>query len=144
MFASDEEALAAAEAAYRNYIDVSDQIARDGGLNVERLQPFVSVELYQQQVQEYADVVSKGLRAMGSSMFDSFTLESYDATKGEIRAYACLRTGDIQVLDSSSLDVTPINRNNNLPLQLVFTVSTDLDSRVSISRSDVWSGTNFC
>ena len=144
MFASDEDALAAAETAYRNYIDVSDQIARDGGLNVERLQPFVSVELYQQQVQEYADVASKGLRAVGSSMFDSFTLESYSREHDKIRVYVCMRVANIRVLDSANNDATPPDRNDDLPLQVAFGRSVESEPELSVTRSEVWSGKNFC
>lgn len=144
MFASDEEALAAAEAAYRNYIAVSDQIAIDGGAGAERLEPFVSDELYRQQAQEYGDVLSQGLRATGASTFDSFHLESYDPQSGVIRAYVCLRTSGITVLDSNSFDVTPVGRNNNLPLQIVFFATGNLTGQVRVSSSDVWSGTNFC
>lgn len=144
MFASDEEALVAAEAAYRNYIDVSDQIARDGGVNVERLEPFISADLYHQQIQEYADVASKGLRASGASMFDSFKLESYDPARDEIRAYVCIRVANIRVMDSADNDVTPPDRNNDLPLQIVFARGLESEQSLSISQSEVWPGTNFC
>ncbi|MBK5238990.1 MAG: hypothetical protein JJE28_07770 [Actinomycetales bacterium] len=144
MFASDEEALVAAEAAYRNYIDVSDQIARDGGVNVERLEPFISADLYHQQIQEYADVASKGLRASGASMFDSFKLESYDPARDEIRAYVCIRVANIRVMDSAGNDVTPPDRNNDLPLQIVFARGLESEQSLSISQSEVWPGTNFC
>jgi len=144
MFASDEEALAAAELAYANYIEVSDQIARDGGANPERLEPYVSADIYRQQLAEYKDVQAKELRTSGGSTFDSFKIESYDEASGEIRAYVCLRTAGITVLNSASMDVTPVGRNNDLPLQVVFLIPANPNSLVSISQSDVWSGTNFC
>lgn len=144
MFASDEEALAAAEAAYRNYIAVSEQIARDGGAGAARLEPFVSAELFLQESQVYADALSRGLRATGASTFDSFSLESYDRQSETIRIYVCLRTVEITVLDANAIDVTPVGRNNNLPLQIEFLGSTNLTSQIQVSESNVWAGTNFC
>ena len=144
MFASDEEALAAAEAAYANYISVSDQIARDGGAGAERLQPFVSDDLYEQQRQDYEGVLAKALRTTGASTFDSFRFESYDALSGDVRAYVCLRTGGIMVLNLASENVTPVGRNNDLPLQIVFRPGANQETAIVVAGSDVWSGTNFC
>ena len=137
MFASDEEALAAAELAYRNYIAVSDQIANDGGAGAERLEPFVSEELYRQQAQEYADVLSQGLRATGASTFDTFNLESYDTESGVIRAYVCIRVSNIRVVDMAGLDVTPSTRNNDLPLQIAFLSGALAGEPIRITQSEV-------
>ncbi len=144
MFASDAEASAAAEAAYRNYIDVSDQIARDGGANPERLEALVSQDLYSQQLEEYGDVLAKGLRATGASTFDSFKLESYDPYSGEIRVYVCIRVSSIRVVSKAGADVTPVERPDDLPLQVTFVRESDTGAHLSISASDVWSGKNFC
>jgi hypothetical protein len=144
MFASDKEAAAAAERAYRNYIDVSDQIARDGGANSERLEPFVSGELYAQQTHEYDDVESKGLRATGASTFDSFKLESYDNRAEIIRAYVCIRVSNIRVLDTEGNDVTPVERSDALPLQLEFVQTLNSQQELLIFKSEVWPGLNFC
>jgi hypothetical protein len=144
MFASDDEALAAAELAYRNYIAVSDEIARDGGAGVERLRPFVSSELFRQQEQEYGDVLAKGLRAKGSSSFDSFRLESYDTRAEIIRVYVCIRVSNIRVVNEDGLDVTPADRSNDLPLQVVFVDDSVSETFLLISQSEVWTGTNFC
>jgi hypothetical protein len=144
MFASDDEALAAAELAYRNYIAVSDEIARDGGAGVERLRPFVSSKLFRQQEQEYGDVLAKGLRAKGSSSFDSFRLESYDTRAEIIRVYVCIRVSNIRVVNEDGLDVTPADRSNDLPLQVVFVDDSVSETFLLISQSEVWTGTNFC
>ena len=105
LFASDEEALAAAEAAYTNYLQVSDQIARDGGANPERLKGLVSTELYEEQLTGYRDVESKGLRAIGGSYFDEFKLQ--ENSSDFISTYVCLRLAQIQVIDSTGATVTP-------------------------------------
>jgi hypothetical protein len=46
LFATDEEALEAATAAYAEFLAVSGQILREGGSDPERLKPLVSDEVY--------------------------------------------------------------------------------------------------
>src|SRR4051812_14875779 len=54
VFASDEEALAAAEEAYGAYIAMVDEILRNGGDDGDRLAPLVSPELLAQQEEGFA------------------------------------------------------------------------------------------
>ena len=139
LFASDEEALAAAQAAYANYLDVSDQIARDGGANPERLKGLVSDSLYSEQVSGYKDVNAKGLKASGASTFDNFRIQ--DITDSSITNYVCLRLSGIHVIDSSGSDVTPSGRDDNLPLQMEW---KQVSGKLVLEKSEVWTGQNFC
>jgi len=139
LFATDEEALSAAQAAYANYLEVSDQIARDGGANPERLKGLVSESLYEEQLQGYQDVESKGLRAVGASKFDHFELQNNAGSR--LQTYVCLRLSGIQVLDSSGEDVTPSGRNNDLPLTLEWATS---NGSMILETSEIWTGQNFC
>ena len=139
LFATDEEALAAAQTAYANYLEVSDQIARDGGANPERLKGLVADGLYNEQLSGYKDVQSKGLRASGSSLFDHLSIQQN--SDGLIQTYVCLRLSSIKVLDGAGADVTPSGRNDNLPLNLGWTTKA---GALVLETSEVWTGQNFC
>lgn len=139
LFATDEEALAAAQAAYTHYLEVSDQIARDGGANPERLKGLVSEALYEEQLQGYQEVESKALRAVGSSQFDHFELQNNSGSR--LQTYVCLRLSGIQVMDSNGADVTPSGRNNDLPLALGWVTSK---GSMILETSEIWTGQNFC
>ncbi|MBK5239106.1 MAG: hypothetical protein JJE28_08380 [Actinomycetales bacterium] len=145
MFASDEEALAAAEAAYRNYIDVSDQIARDGGAGLERVKSFVTRNVFSQDREASALYTSGNLHASGSTGVDSFRAQTLRITDSEsiLDAYVCLRFDTLRILDISENDVTPSTRSNNLPL-VIKLVATEPTSDFLLSASEVWTGTNFC
>jgi hypothetical protein len=139
LFSSDEEALAAAQAAYANYLEVSDQIARDGGANPERLKGLVSDEIFEEQITGYNDVKMKRLNAQGNSYFDNFSIQSTSADS--ITNYVCLRLSEIKVFDDSGLDVTPVGRDNNLPLELEWKLA---GGKLVLEKSEVWTGQNFC
>lgn len=139
LFASDEEALAAAEAAYTNYLQVSDQIARDGGANPERLKGLVSQGLLESQFDTYREVTAKKVKALGASTFFNFKLQQTSANN--VSNYVCLDVSGIRVVDSSGVDVTPIDRPNLLPLSLNWNVK---GSQLILDSSEVWTGENFC
>jgi len=139
LFSSDEEALAAAQAAYANYLEVSDQIARDGGANPERLKGLVSDELFEEQKSGYDDVKMNRLNAQGNSFFDNFYIQSRSAES--ITNYVCLRLSEIKVFNDSGLDVTPVGRDDNLPLELEWNLDR---GKLVLQKSEVWTGQNFC
>src|SRR5690606_919779 len=59
VFASDEEALAAAEEAYGKYLETVDAILADGGSNAERLKPLVTSALFEHEREGFATYASK-------------------------------------------------------------------------------------
>lgn len=140
LFASDEEALAAAEAAYAHYLEVSDQIARDGGANPERLKGLVTPGQYIIELQNYKEYSQSGLRSSGTSAFDSFHISNSDFNR--FSTYLCVDVSNSKVLDASGLDVSPSNRENRWPLVVSF--SFDSKWNALISGNETWTGKNFC
>jgi hypothetical protein len=145
LFSSDEEALAAAEAAYANYLRVSDQIARDGGANPERLKGLVSEDLFLNSSDFAQQIREKGLLTIGQSEFKNFHLQKRLLTSEseEITTYLCLNVGDVRILDLAGGDVTPADRQDVLPMVISFS-ATKSSPNLIIESSDVWAGTNFC
>ena len=145
MFTSDEEALAAAELAYRNYIDISDQIARDGGVGLERVKLFVTGKVFSQDRDASALYANGKLYASGSTGVDSFRAQTLviTATESTLDAYVCLRFDTLRILDIDENDVTPSTRSDSLPL-VIKLVATEPTSDFLLSASEVWTGTNFC
>ena len=139
LFATDEEALAAAQAAYANYLEVSDQIARDGGANPERLKGLVSDQLFQESKSVFENYSSKSLEVLGSTSFDS--LHVSEITNQTASYYVCLDVSGTHILSADGVDQTPTNRPARVPILFVLQNSGDL---LTIESSEVWSGRNFC
>ena len=146
LFASDEEALAAAEEAYAAYLAVSDQISAEGGLYPERIDAHVVPELRDQARKSLEAFRERNLHTAGLSSFDSTRLQgvSYPEAGGaKVTIYACLDIGSVRLISESGSDVTPADRVDRLPLQVSF-VSETPPSTLLLQSSDSWSGENFC
>lgn len=138
-FASDEEALAAAQAAYAEYLSVSDQIARDGGSNPERLKPLVSGDQYSQEINSFEAYSSGGLRSVGEMTFDTFHKAGQD--QSDISFYLCLDSSQSRVFNELGEDVTPHERVDRWPMYVTFSINK---SKLLVASSETWSGQNFC
>ena len=140
LFATDAEALAAAEAAYANYLEVSDQIARDGGANPERLKGLVSEDQYAIEIQNFAEYSKAGFHSTGNSTFDTFHISN--SNQNDFSSYLCVDVSTSRVINSEGIDVTPTTRSDRWPLVVNFSFRTD--GTALISGSETWTGTNFC
>lgn len=137
-FASDEEALAAAQAAYAEYLSVSDQIARDGGANPERLRDIVSPNLYKEMESAFNSMKDDGLHSVGVTTFDSLHIEKRDDNSASI--YLCVDVSQNLLFNTTGENVTPSSRMNRVPLVVNFV----FNGAPIIEASEVWSGANYC
>ena len=140
LFATDEEALAAAQVAYANYLEISDQIARDGGANPERLEGLVTKEQLQIELQNISEYAVSGFHGEGETSFDSFHIA--DSDQQHFSAYLCVDVTNSKLINSKGEDVTPATRVNRWPLLVNY--NFDSSGKVLISGSETWTGTNFC
>ncbi len=139
VFASEEEALAAAEESYKRYLRVSDAIAAEGGTHPERLSPYVTPEELRRANEDFGSLQSATRHMQGESKFDSLTLQRQDAQ--EIVVYLCLDVSEVRVIDAGGSDVTPASRVDRVPLEVAFALD---GSELLLDSSDVWDGENFC
>lgn len=137
MFASDEEALAAAEAAYGAFLKATDSVIRDGGAEPERVEAYLSPELYQRELAGYRQLTQNGWHGVGSTSFKLF-LQYFVGTS--IVAYACDDVSQTDVVDSDGHSVVLEGRAQRVAYEVEFDASND----VTIVRKDVWSGGGVC
>jgi hypothetical protein len=145
VFASDAEALAAAEKAYAAYLKVSDEVGQGGWKDVDSLVPYVRGAALSNDLKTAKDLSSKSLKQVGLTSFDSVKLESLD-DRGDgtavVTMYLCVDVSDVDVISPSGASVVPGSRRTRVPLEV------DVDNLKSptfkVSRSDAWSGTDFC
>jgi hypothetical protein len=146
VFASDEEALAAAEEAYRAFQSVSDQILADGGEHPERLETVATPSWYEKEIEGYAEARDQGWHLIGSTGIDSVSLQSYvpDSDGGaEVTVYACIDLSGTDVVNDQGDSVVAADRQTRLPFQTTFEYSVQ-NSGLVLSEKAPWSGEDFC
>ena len=148
VFASDDEALAAATEAYARYLEVSDQILADGGASPDRLKTVSTLEWFEKQVPGFEDARDRGLRSVGSTTFDTVSLQQYDSKSvdgiGIVRIYLCIDVSAVDVVDASGNSVVSDTRPDRSAVEVSFDTSEEGASIVLVASVDQWSGQDFC
>lgn len=147
VFASDEEALAAAEKAYAAYLAASNEIIHAGGQASTDLSPFVTASFLEDEKSSLDWFVANGYHGEGDSTFDSLRLQQWSASSDQIAhasAYLCLDVSKTKVVDSGGNDVTASNRDPRLPFQVEFEGKSAGSDELIIAASSTWEGTDFC
>ena len=146
VFATDEDALAAAEVAYGEYLRVIDQILADGGKDGDRLLEVATEDVVEFEQTGFDRVLDSGHRSIGTTSFDSMELQQYDTAAVDGRAivavYVCDDLSEVDVVDAEGKSVVTSERQSRIPFEVTF----DLGSNTPLIVSSVegWTGENFC
>lgn len=146
LFASEEEALAAAEEVYAEYVRVADLVLSEGGTDPEQLEPLLAPELFEVQRQGFATARQEGLRSEGRTEFEIVEVQSYDATARPgarfLTAYVCRDLTNVNVLASDGSSVVAPDRVDVISQEVSWALSQDGD--VLVESDEPWAGTTFC
>ena len=148
VFASDEQALAAATEAYAAYLAMSDQILAEGGEDPDRIRAFAAEKLAAIEIKGYANVRLKKLRSVGESRFTDLILQdrspSGEAGRGIVNTYVCSDISGVDMVNANGDSVVDEAR----PDFTAFVVAFDLVSRdpvkLLVSSAEVWDGAGIC
>jgi hypothetical protein len=146
VFASDEEALAAATKAYAAYLKVSDQIAQEGGMGSERLDSLVTTNWLPTEVAAFERFSKTGNHQAGSTTFRLGKIQQIDQSSdgATVSAYVCTDFSEVRILNASGEDVTPASRPSRVAVVAEFESKTVGSQSLLLSRNEPWSGTGVC
>ena len=137
VYGSDEEALAAATEAYAAYIEASDAVIRDGGTNPERVQPFLSAELYEIELDGFERLLENELHGTGATTL-STQLQQFDSAAVVI--YVCEDLSGTDLVDSTGASIL----TDGPPSNRAFEVELDVADSLRITRIAEWDGGGVC
>jgi hypothetical protein len=145
IFASEEEALAAAEEAYAAYLRAWDLIASEGGADPERIAEFTSGDFYESELEGFKTFRDNEWRSVGQSSLRSAELQFADLTGHEspqVVAYVCVDVAAVDVVDASGASVVSSGR----PDLQAFEVFFELAGSGSLvpSASNPWEPESIC
>lgn len=145
LFASDEEALAAATEAYEEFLAVSSQILQDGGREPERLMPLVSDEVYETELEGFDEVHTMDLTVSGSSIATGTQLQQHvsgAAGLAEVIIYVCVDVTATSVSDVSGRSLVDADRPSQLAFEAGFV--SDQDGNLILNSKNVWETESVC
>ena len=145
VFATDEEALAAAEAAYGEYLAASNAITRPDGKDPESIVQYVDAEYAPELVQGFRELRESGRFLVGTPTVDTVELQQYAddlSTPASIVVYLCLDVSQTRVIDADGEDVTP-ERPDRVALEVGF-ASEERSTTLLLASSESWTGADFC
>jgi hypothetical protein len=144
IFATEDEALAAATAAYAAYVKMSDQIFMEGGANPERLGSVATGEQLKTDLAGYQTAAEKGVHSTGGTTFEGVTLQLFreKSVDGEavIAVYLCEDISSVDVLDASGTSVVSPTRPSRVRYAVEFDVVPANSERLLVSHKQPWSG----
>ncbi|MGV8883082.1 MAG: hypothetical protein ACOH19_13110 [Rhodoglobus sp.] len=142
VFASEEEALAAAVAAYEEYLKVSDEIAADGGANPERLKDLVTEEWYEVELEGFASIRDAGISQIGATHSRNAVLQSYtNDSPGEVRLNICADTSETRFLNATGADVTSQSRKTLVTVEAIFSLQAE---DLLLDGNEPWAEDSLC
>jgi hypothetical protein len=133
-FASEEEALAAAVAAYGRFTSVSDEIGQAGGVGSERLMAVATGEFVARTIDGYRDWNDKGWRQIGSKTFHDASIQSI--VPNGVVVYLCEDISDVDVVDSTGTSVVSATRVDTYFFQVALEIAPE--SGLVVSGRERW------
>ena len=142
VFASDEEALAAAEQAYADYLAMSDLIASEGGADAERMQTVASGEALATAVQDLLEFTEREVRSVGQTSFDITEVERISReSPPSIAFYVCDDVSAVDIVDGSGDSIVSPGRPDLSPFQVRV---ERVNGLMVVSNRNYWEGENYC
>ena len=143
VFASDEEALAAAESAYERYQAMSSDATSTGEVppDAESIAVGDALALVKEAVQKLS---AEGLQTVGTPAFSTHELQSIDFEQGRgsiVAFYVCDDLRGVDVVDQSGASAVRPDRVEDVPYLVV---AEGPGEALVISTKELWERENFC
>ena len=137
-FASEEEAFAAAEEVYREYIEAVN--AEHGGDASADSHDYLTGTILESELENSRALEASGLHIEGDTVVRSFVGDetTIDAVQATVTGIACLDITSARVIDAVGEDVTPAERSDIYSIVVTFVGSS---SSLLISNYEVGTGT---
>ncbi len=142
VFASEEEALAAAEEAYAAYqaaVDLALMTLNGSGLDKVATDPAL-----QNALESVANLTASGSRQVGTTTVSSVNPTDLSplfeaGVRGDAQIYACL---DLSAVGIQAADGT-VSQSNIASFPMLVTLRLE-DEVLLVAEEEVWGGENFC
>jgi len=120
VFASEDDAFAAAEETYRAYVDAANQRREDATSDPDP-QSFLVGDALQTDIDSRREFDDLGVRIVGPSEISAIALQSADLNTGDVAIRACYDSTAARVVNEVGDDVTKPDRDPTVLVQVSLT-----------------------
>ena len=138
LFASDEEALAAAEEAYRRFLAVIDHVLANGGQYANELSDLATDEVIAKEQEAFETFRINEWRLTGTSVPD---VSIQRIAGNDVTIYSCDDISGTDVVDASGASVVDPGRPMKVPFEITLTFNSE---SLVISDRTRWEGSGVC
>jgi hypothetical protein len=147
-FASDDEALAAAQATYEDFMAVANQIMAEGGVAPERLDALATAKVAMPEKDGLSRLAQRNLRISGKPRVTAAALQAYATEsrdgKNIITAYFCVDGSETSVIDSDGRSVVDKSGSNLTAFEVSFDLVDEVPPLLIVSEKTLWEGSGVC
>lgn len=133
LFATEDEALAAAKERYNEYSSLSESASDDASM--ERLREFVTAAQWEMELASSTSFQAQGLTTFGETVNSNFSL--IDSGPSSLTIAFCADTSGARVLNASGDDITPSGQSERFSMQAVIDASDGVLRIADVSDSKV-------
>ena len=148
IFASDEEALAAAQEAYAAYQSLGDLILSEGGENPDRIADVSVRSALQSSLESFESFRTGGLHSVGEATAGNISLQSYsprnELGQDIVSIYLCLDVSKVAVVDSEGNSVVSESRPPLQAFQVFLDQSDTTATNLIVAAREPWGGPGVC
>ncbi|NQX12285.1 hypothetical protein HQQ80_11660 [Microbacteriaceae bacterium VKM Ac-2855] len=146
-FASKKDALAAANRALQDFLDVDAAIAASPSLDLSAVNGVAVGQAAEQEMADTQRFRDQGISQTGSVSFDNQRFES--GRSGEdgnvvVTTFACIDYSDTRAISQSGEDVTPADRNDRVEMKFEYTTRNPESRILVLQGSELWSYDGAC
>jgi len=147
VFASEEEALAAAEEVFGKYVDATDTMSLSGGEDLSGFDGLLTPNQLADETEQAEGLKAEGKRLIGSHGYFDFRLQQVDQSNPPevyLQAYVCADLTNVKYVDAQGNDTSDPDRALSAPLEAVFVNTIENPSTLLIEDVRQWTGEDFC
>lgn len=142
VFASDDEAVAAAVATYERYLVLNAEIDADGGADAERVLEVATKSYGLDLVAEYRSMRRSGGSITGAARLVASRLVEIDRDRTRLTIAMCVDLGEMRILNAAGEDVTPPRDESRTSFEVAFRSANS--ARVLLDGSAIATGDHLC
>jgi hypothetical protein len=147
VFASDEEALAAARSTYERFVSTIDTVVAEKGQRPERIDEFAVPTLAEEEKQGVQEFVKNGFEISGRSLVTNAILQSRTENAGGtnvVTLYVCVDISDVDVMDRSGNSAVESTRPDRTAFEVTFDSRDHQPVGLLVSSTSIWNGGGVC